>query len=355
MAPSPFFLATTAASISYAGIQILTSSSRILLNTAMAAGDFLIGTVGGPWSQTVYRITRGLTQPLLEQTTHLASIGASALIGASVGSLAYLHQTIGSGGGEGGFKDDPRKKLNAPLLGLDPATQSQTPLQTMAFNTPILISLDGNIGAGKSTLLEAIQKKLPQITVVQEPVADWVTLKNKEGKNLLELFYADIPRWGYTFQNCAILTRLMHTMEILQSWKPEAGKLPVIITERSVLTDRYVFAEMLHREGKIDDLEWSLYLKWFNYFAANLPVKGVIHLTTSATTSKERIAIRGRSGEEKIPIEYLESLHSQHNHWIENLQLPVLDVSTEAGVSQDETLEKIRTWVEELCGKSKTA
>lgn len=212
-------------------------------------------------------------------------------------------------------------------------------------SSPILISLDGNIGAGKSTLLEALKTQIPEITVVQEPVADWVTMKNQHGQNLIELFYGDTSRWCYTFQNCALLTRLLDTQRILSEWKPSEGKLPVVITERSVMTDRYVFAEMLHREGKMDDLEWTLYLKWFNHYAANLPVKGIIHLTTSAKTANERIHIRGRSGEEKIPLEYLNELHEQHNRWISTTTLPILDVSTEPGVSLDETVDTIRKWI----------
>lgn len=218
----------------------------------------------------------------------------------------------------------------------------------MSATSPILISLDGNIGAGKSTLLEALTTLLPEITVVQEPVSDWVNLKNEKGENLLELFYRDTSRWCYTFQNCAILTRLQHTNEILKNWVPQEGKLPIVITERSVLTDRYVFAEMLHREGKMDELEWSLYMKWFNYYAANLPVKGMIHLTTSAETSKERIHTRGRSGEEKIPMEYLHQLDDQHKHWVATSHLPVLEISTEPGVSVQENVEKIRTWIQSL-------
>jgi deoxyguanosine kinase len=214
-----------------------------------------------------------------------------------------------------------------------------------AMISPILISLDGNIGAGKSTLLEALKTQVPEITVVQEPVADWVTLRNQHGKNLLELFYEDTARYCYTFQNCALLTRLLDTNRILREWQPAPGKLPVVITERSVLTDRYVFAEMLHREGKMDDLEWALYLKWFDHYAADLPVKGIIHLTTSAGMSKERIATRGRSGEEKIPMEYLEHLHAQHEHWIATAHLPVLNVSTDTGHSVEEAVAKIKEWI----------
>jgi deoxyadenosine/deoxycytidine kinase len=210
---------------------------------------------------------------------------------------------------------------------------------------PILISLDGNIGAGKSTLLQHIEEQIPEVTVVKEPVGAWTSLKNQKGENLLELFYRDTSRWCYTFQNCAILTRLMDTQRILKEWKPSVGKLPIIITERSVLTDRHVFAEMLHREGKMDDLEWDLYMMWFNHFAKDLPVKGIIHLTTSAETSNERIHIRGRSGEERIPMEYLHQLQDQHKQWIAGSDRPILEVSTEPGVPLETTLNQIRSWI----------
>jgi deoxyadenosine/deoxycytidine kinase len=35
---------------------------------------------------------------------------------------------------------------------------------------------------------------------VEEPVAEWLTLKNAEGKSLLALFYEDKRRWAYSFQ-----------------------------------------------------------------------------------------------------------------------------------------------------------
>ncbi len=210
-------------------------------------------------------------------------------------------------------------------------------------SSPILITLDGNIGAGKSTLLEAIRKNIPKVSVIQEPVGDWLTMKNADGESLLSLFYKDTARWSYTFQNVALLTRLMHTNELLSSWT--ADKPAVIITERSVLTDRYVFAEMLHRQGKIDDLEWAIYNKWFDYYAKDLPVKGIIHLATSASTSKERIGIRGRTGEEGIPLSYLSDLDAQHNKWIAESHLPTLQISTEPGVAVEKTLDQIRAWL----------
>jgi deoxyadenosine/deoxycytidine kinase len=207
---------------------------------------------------------------------------------------------------------------------------------------PIIISLDGNIGAGKSTLLDAISKKVSFISVVPEPVGDWLSMKNEKGESLLSLFYKDTPRWCYTFQNCALLTRLMETQRILKEWD---GKCPIILTERSIMTDRYVFADMLHRQGKMDNLEWNLYLKWFDHFASDIPVKGVIHLTTSASTSKERIGIRAREGEESIPLQYLNDLDDQHNKWIQESHLPTLEVTTDVGNSIDDAVKQIDIWI----------
>jgi deoxyadenosine/deoxycytidine kinase len=213
---------------------------------------------------------------------------------------------------------------------------------------PILITLDGNIGAGKSTLLEAIGRDLKDaVTVIQEPVGMWMNMKNAEGKSLLELFYSDIPRWAYTFQNCAILTRLLETHKILKAYAAGEIKTPVIITERSVLTDRHVFAQMLKSQRKLDDLEWQLYMKWFDAFAAEMPYKGIIHLTTSARTSKDRIAIRQRAGEEGIPLEYLNDLDAAHHSWIDGADLPVLQISSEPGVDAESLTAQIRAWLVE--------
>jgi deoxyadenosine/deoxycytidine kinase len=221
------------------------------------------------------------------------------------------------------------------------------------MSSPILITLDGNIGAGKSTLLEAIRTRIPTVTVIPEPVGEWLTMTNEHGESLLKLFYKDKRRWGYTFQNAAILTRLLETQRILKEWKPTADKHPIIITERSVLTDRHVFADMLHSDGVLDDLEWKLYLKWYEAYAADLPIRGIIHLNTSASTSSDRIKIRGRDGEEEIELAYLEALDAQHNKWVAETSLPTLQISSEPGQNLDSVIARIETWLSDTYLKRK--
>jgi deoxyadenosine/deoxycytidine kinase len=214
--------------------------------------------------------------------------------------------------------------------------------------TPIIISLDGNIGAGKSTLLSEIRNRLHDVHIVDEPVGQWTSLKNAEGKNLLELFYEDKKRWAYTFQNCAILTRLKNIQDAVENLDSTVKEPQVIITERSVLTDKHVFAEMLYDAGDIDPLEWELYESWFNIFGKKFPVKGIIYISTSANTSKDRIQIRNRQGEDKIGMDYLDALDNQHKKWIGSTNIPVLTLSTEVGVPVEKNIQEIVDFIKKL-------
>ena len=238
--------------------------------------------------------------------------------------------------------DDAKK----PKLEHQVSTSSLTAVQE-EDDSVLVISLDGNIGAGKSTLLEAVRQALPEVEVVVEPVAEWETLKTADGKSLLHHFYEDKKRWSYTFQNCAILTRLTAIQSAIKNTTKR-----VIITERSVFTDRYVFAEMLRDSEDLNMMEWALYSKWFDIFAKDLPIKGVVHITTNVDTSAGRITKRGRDGEGAIPKEYLAALDQQHYKWLDNTTMPVCRISTEVGENVHKNVTHIKNFINEILVKN---
>jgi deoxyadenosine/deoxycytidine kinase len=213
----------------------------------------------------------------------------------------------------------------------------------------LLISVEGNIGAGKTTFLERLQHEWPDVTVILEPVGTWMSVKDSSGKSLLDHFYEDKKRWSYTFQTCAFLTRMMDTERVLASVAAEKGSRlggappVVVITERSVLTDRYVFADMLRKDGAMNELEYDLYCRWFDHYASGIPVRGIIHLETDPGTSLERIGVRGRGAEAGIGLDYLEALEAQHRTWLSTTKLPVYRLLANNG-----DLSPLKTWISGL-------
>lgn len=179
----------------------------------------------------------------------------------------------------------------------------------------ICISIEGNIGSGKSTILKLLKETYPEWNFVDEPVDQWVGLKNDEGKSLLECFYADKRRWSFTFQNIAVLDRYQAMNKAIEKLDPH--KFNVIITERSIFTDKNIFAKMLHDTDDIDQLEWQIYSKWFNHIYKLYPaIHGFIYIQADPERCLERIAKRHRGGEDLIPMKYLRKVHENHEEWL---------------------------------------
>jgi deoxyadenosine/deoxycytidine kinase len=183
---------------------------------------------------------------------------------------------------------------------------------------PILISLEGNIGSGKSTLLKQLREAEPNWVYIDEPVDFWMKTKNEKGQSLIEVFYQDIKRWSYTFQNAAVLSRGMLVQEALEKWMG-TDKQAIFVMERCVETDKQIFAKMLHEDGMMDAMEWSLYEVWYKHITNLVPnINVYVWIDTPAEVCVDRIKMRGREGEEDIKREYLEKLERVHKEWLEN-------------------------------------
>ena len=207
--------------------------------------------------------------------------------------------------------------------------------------TTHIFTVEGTIGAGKTTLLERLQKEWPEATILLEPVGTWMSIRDRDGTSLLDHFYADKKRWSYTFQTAAFLTRILDMEKVLEDGS--SSKPRIVITERSVLTDRHVFAAMLHRNGDMTDMEYELYLRWYDRYASKIPIKGILYLATDPATAMERIDRRGRAAEAGIPRSYMDDLDSQHRLWLSETSLPVYTLAANEGYD----INALKAWIGE--------
>jgi len=204
-----------------------------------------------------------------------------------------------------------------------------------------MIFIEGNIGSGKSTFIQLLKDK--GYTINLEPVDKWTSMKNKNGKNLLEEFYADPERYSYLFQSIAFRTRIK-----------SITSNPSDFTERSVFTDRNVFAKTCHETGKMNDIEWEDYCEWFDWLTESLSVKpkGYIYLRADPKVSYDRIKKRSRGGEENISYDYLVNLHTKHDDWLMNEKnVLLIDVNEEFENNNDkleEMVNKVKNYISNM-------
>ena len=178
-----------------------------------------------------------------------------------------------------------------------------------------VISIEGNIGSGKSTLLEDLKDFVSdeKFVYLKEPVDEWTNVCDKNNKNILEKFYSDQERHSFAFQMLACTTKYLKLKEAIQENTEQ-----VIISERSLDSDRNIFAEMLYDDGKIEDIHMEIYKKTHQNFSKDIPVDKFIYVYTDPEVAFTRCQKRNRKGEQGIPFEYLKKCHEYHEKWLAN-------------------------------------
>lgn len=203
--------------------------------------------------------------------------------------------------------------------------------------------IEGNIGSGKSTLCRMLKEDMKDdAEVIYEPVDKWRNTKDEDtGNNILQNFYVDQNRWSYSFQTYTFLTRMEDVM------KSQEKNLRFI--ERSIYTDKLVFARSLYDTGKLTSLEWNMYNSWFDWLSeecfqkVNRP-SGFIYIRANPETSFQRMLKRERSEEKCVPLDYLTTISEYHDAWLcqeDQKDVLVIDVNQDFENTPEE-YERVR-------------
>ena len=163
-----------------------------------------------------------------------------------------------------------------------------------------IYALEGNIGAGKSTIMKIISNQFHDVEFVEEPVKQW---QNLNGCNLLDSFYSDPKRWGFSFEFYSMLTKIQALLKAADSDKP------IIIIERSILSNK-VFMDLSNDLGKLDKMEYTMLINTYNFYLENVypQIAGIIYLDTPVDECIRRITKRNRGEECTIEKSYLNSI-----------------------------------------------
>ena len=175
-----------------------------------------------------------------------------------------------------------------------------SPSQIEKIKSKKIYALEGNIGAGKSTIMKIISNQFHDVEFVEEPVNQW---QNLNGCNLLNAFYSDPKRWGFSFEFYSMLTKIQALLKAADSDKP------IIIIERSILSNK-VFMDLSNDLGKLDKMEYAMLINTYNFYLENVypQIAGIIYLDTPVDECIRRITKRNRGEECTIEKSYLNSI-----------------------------------------------
>lgn len=207
-----------------------------------------------------------------------------------------------------------------------------------------LFSIDGNIGAGKSTLIKKLEAELTVVNrfpvkFLLEPVDLWTSIRNNVfGKNILELFYEDQIKYSFQFQ-VLVLSSLVKQINDVKRLNEDC----ILITERSIFTSMFVFAEMLHDDNKSSKIEYDILKMLFEQISSDIELCGIIYLDTSIEICHERILKRARSGED-IDMTYLVKLERYYKRFINSHKTLIL--------TDDYNIKKIESFIFDLSSYS---
>jgi len=179
------------------------------------------------------------------------------------------------------------------------------------------ISIEGSIGAGKSTLLQHVYLELQRrglgedrVYTVPESIDEWNGVTD-EGKTILQLFYQDKKKYAFAFQ-CLTLTTLFKNIRRVSEKHPDT----IILSERSLYSNRFIFENMLYDSGDMSHIEHVIYEKMWNEYNRMMFQSITIYVNTDVKTCVNRIIQRQRPGEGEIPLKYLNELHVRHQNLI---------------------------------------
>jgi len=202
-----------------------------------------------------------------------------------------------------------------------------------------VVFVEGNIASGKSTLIPLLASlngsdRFGKVQVILEPLDKWQTLRDSDGKNILHHFYKDMKRFAYSFQSFAFLSRA----RLLSGIDSEAD---FVFVERSIWSDKEIFARNCYETGIMSEIEWNLYNEWFSWMEQQYRPLNMcfIHLKTKPSTAFIRMKKRKRAEEASVTLEYITRIHQKHQAWLDNSTLGAKVIELNANMDYDDSGE----------------
>lgn len=163
-----------------------------------------------------------------------------------------------------------------------------------------IVAISGMIGTGKTTLSTALSQ-LTGWSIVREDVS-----KNQ----FLGLFYENMDRWALASQ----LSFMLNKTQTFERCIKVPGE--IIIIDRTIQEDFYVFGSVLKKYEIISEAEYQLLENYYDILNRSwLPIDLNIYLEDTDENCFQRLLDRGDALESKVEIGYVKSVGEEYRRW----------------------------------------
>ena len=164
------------------------------------------------------------------------------------------------------------------------------------------IAIAGNIGSGKTTLTTMLAKRYGW-----EPRYESV-----EYNPYLDDYYKDIKRWSFAMEVFFLKERFKDLLEISQSENN-------VIQDRTIYEGVYVFTANNYAMGNLDERDYETYMELFEDMTDAVRYPDLmLYLQASVSHLVANIEKRGRNYEQRMPLDYWETINKRYEDFIQN-------------------------------------
>ena len=213
----------------------------------------------------------------------------------------------------------------------------------------IYIEIHGGIGQGKSYTLNHIQsiiekcdfKRFCDYYFISEPINLISPLLTKYYKNNTHALALQACCFMYYFQELNKLhCKFESNTQDSQSTKPK-----IVFLDRSLTAGKHIFLPILEAVGAIQELEASVLQSLADELldVLNIPEENIYRfaLIGPAKQGQKNMHFRGRRGEEKLSLNYLQQISERHYNWASLLDSQIKSKKMIFCQSQNEMLMQI--------------
>lgn len=206
------------------------------------------------------------------------------------------------------------------------AAKLTNPDEKKDFSKFNYIAIEGNIGAGKTTLATKIAGQFNG-KLILERFAD---------NPFLPKFYEDNNRYAFPLEMSFLADRY-------QQISDDLGQLELF--KDFIVSDYDIFKSLIFAKVTLQEEEYKLYRKLFDIMHKDIPKPDLyVYLYQNTERLLRNIKKRGRTYEQKIPVDYLEKINHGYLEFIrthKDLNVKIIDVSDLDFVANQNDYQKI--------------